>query len=756
MGWAASAFISAFTLLFGWVFNLIALISAGLLQGVSQIFNWVISENFISLSYTDPARNPFIAVGWDLTRGLANIFFVLALVAIGLGTALRMQDYQAKKKLPMLIIMALLINFTPVILGLIVDGSNLIMNFFLQGVTGTDVFTSNIITIGNNFKGSATIWDPQMAMSSTINSITISIFNFITMFILFLFCVLFIMRYVMIWVLVILSPLAFASYVFPQTRREFSEWWKNFIQWVTVGVTGTFFLYLGSQIMYLSGTESFKNQLSSIPGGGGAADFSMLFNSLLPYGIAMVVMSIGLTKSLSSGNAASSWAVGFAKGLPARVAGMKPVGQRLAKASRWSAGLLNKTANRMGQFENKIGKVPILGGAMKSLNIGPKVGLQYAAGYLNKSAEKWSKINIEEALKKQGITDIVGMSDYFNRSGVTELEQLQGFSYMAEKGFLQKTPQNFDRAASLAQKYALDPHTKKFASDIADTIPNYIDAKTKIDLEAVKEDRDKMNDKINKLIEEEITNSPDGGASLQDHINEETVRLTRIKGDTSIDNVRRNVAAQQIHMRTRKSGDVKDFAKTTIKSEAFARAQRETTPNHSQAVFENFDPETANAYFEKTFSNMFKGKTEQQCREYLEKWASDPKHARIFQWALKSPIGIQMNLKLKDYMTDQYDQPTTRVDSFEKRLRVQEFIKGKSNLEKMHSLIKDLEKLRVELRAAKDTATKKMAQDGISDFEDQMTSLKNDIRKNYPNDMSEITRLESLMKKGGDGSGRKK
>ena len=115
-----SGFAGAIAGIVGFVLNIVGSILGVILGLVGELFKWVISPGFISLSYTNPAGNEFIRVGWTLTRDLTNIIFVLALIAIGLGTALRIRDYQAKKALPILIIIALLINFTPVICGLIV------------------------------------------------------------------------------------------------------------------------------------------------------------------------------------------------------------------------------------------------------------------------------------------------------------------------------------------------------------------------------------------------------------------------------------------------------------------------------------------------------------------------------------------------------------------------------------------------------------------------------------------------------------
>ena len=90
----AGALAGVFATLFGLISNILGTITGAFLGLAVMIFNWVTSSSFISLSYTQ-LDNPFIKIGWELTRDLTNIFFVLGLVVIGLGTALRLTGYQA-------------------------------------------------------------------------------------------------------------------------------------------------------------------------------------------------------------------------------------------------------------------------------------------------------------------------------------------------------------------------------------------------------------------------------------------------------------------------------------------------------------------------------------------------------------------------------------------------------------------------------------------------------------------------------------
>ena len=127
----------------------VMLLGVWLTQGISYlmglILDWVIGPNFINLSYTRPCTgisgtvgtsdpvncNPIIGIGLSITQNFVNLLLVVILVYIALSIALRIGERNAQQFFVKLLIIALLVNFAPVLVGLIVDGSNIIMNYFL-------------------------------------------------------------------------------------------------------------------------------------------------------------------------------------------------------------------------------------------------------------------------------------------------------------------------------------------------------------------------------------------------------------------------------------------------------------------------------------------------------------------------------------------------------------------------------------------------------------------------------------------------
>jgi hypothetical protein len=279
------------------VFAIPLLISALIVGIVGLILGWVISPDFISLKFT---QNPFVNIGLSITKGFANMAFIFFLIIIALATILRIEEYKAKKTLTTLIIVALLVNFSPVFCGIIIDFTNTIMDFFLSHVAGINGFTTFIMNAAKGIWD--VIWSSGLDLWANISAamvvIVSLIFNIFCAYIFILFIALFIMRYIMLWILVIISPIAFVSYILPMTRNggsilNWKEWWHQLVQWSIIGIIAGFFLYLGFTMIGLM-TADIGN--TSTTGWGTVTHPDELglglMNDILPYLIPLVLLLI--------------------------------------------------------------------------------------------------------------------------------------------------------------------------------------------------------------------------------------------------------------------------------------------------------------------------------------------------------------------------------------------------------------------------------------------------------------------------------
>jgi 16S rRNA (adenine1518-N6/adenine1519-N6)-dimethyltransferase len=341
MGWLDKTGMQVLDALIASFFILLQSVGTIFLSTAGILLSWVISPDFINISFT---TNPFVQTGWSIVRDFANMFFILVLVVIGLATALRYKEYEAKKTLPLLILIALLINFTPVICGFVIDASNIAMNFFLSEV-GSGL-GSAIEKLGQSWDKYAEMIEQGTKPTAVAGyGFTMAIFTFVTAFIYLIFALLFMVRYVALWTLVILSPIAFFCYILPATKKAWDTWWQQFIQWCIVGVIGAFFLYM-AEIM----NSQFVDLSISAPVGLEGEPLNAI-TSFFPFLVPIIFLIIGLFVTLSSSATGASFAIsGAAKT-------SKFVGAKAFKAAKET-----KIGQKMeGWTREKMEKIPGMG-----------------------------------------------------------------------------------------------------------------------------------------------------------------------------------------------------------------------------------------------------------------------------------------------------------------------------------------------------------------------------------------------------------
>ena len=219
-----------------------------------ELFRVVLNlNNEIALTPLGAGPKDMVTVGFNFTRDLANMLFILILAWVGFATILRIETYEVKKIIPKLVIIALLINFIPVITGVILDIASIITKIFADKSTGIALYMWNLLPgVSMVQKGTASLTaliPGQGGISGmAVASLMGIVFNLIAAFMLSLYGLLFIMR-IAIWILIILAPLAWLGYIIPQGKKMWDMWWKQFIQWAIIGIPLTFFLYLTTFVL---------------------------------------------------------------------------------------------------------------------------------------------------------------------------------------------------------------------------------------------------------------------------------------------------------------------------------------------------------------------------------------------------------------------------------------------------------------------------------------------------------------------------
>lgn len=322
LGAAAESFAAG---ILGTIAGLLMTVPLFLLNVALDLLNWVTSGNFLVVSFTNfaqgtPGYNHLVATGWGFTRNLANVVLIFGLVIIALSIIMDYQETQAKKALVNFVLVAALINFTPVFCGLIIDLARIIMDLLLKGGAAPTVVTL-ISEKMSQFNG----------LSNIPTLVVLCIFCLFSAVVYFLFALLFLVRVAMLWILIILSPIAFSTKVMPQGKMikkifpgmfYWDEWWDAFLQWCFLGIPAAIGIWLSNLLM--SEIARDPSSIVSAPQGNVlSGTLGLLFAYSLPFIVLVVFFMLTLDSGGSIGKKLkgyTNYAIGGAKGAVAGAA----------------------------------------------------------------------------------------------------------------------------------------------------------------------------------------------------------------------------------------------------------------------------------------------------------------------------------------------------------------------------------------------------------------------------------------------------
>ncbi|OGE95131.1 MAG: hypothetical protein A3H72_02270 [Candidatus Doudnabacteria bacterium RIFCSPLOWO2_02_FULL_48_8] len=293
---------------------------SGLFGGISQILGWLIElitgailaltamagEILVfTIKNIKAPQPPIVKEGWVIIRDLMNMIFVLAMIVMSLATILRVEAYNYKKLLTKLIIMALLINFSRVIAETLINVSNMVVDIFAQGANWGAWGESMYNILGSGKQGN---FLQQFANASGVEPLGMAISKLVLALVMltsFLAIAgLLVIRMVGLWVLVILSPVAYALNILPATATYAKKWWETFVKYLIWAPVAVFFLRLGEKMIKDSG------QVGAYTGYSGTFQFIIIAG--LMWAAVLVAKQAGMVGSEAIIKAAQG--VGF--GLP--------------------------------------------------------------------------------------------------------------------------------------------------------------------------------------------------------------------------------------------------------------------------------------------------------------------------------------------------------------------------------------------------------------------------------------------------------
>ncbi|MDP3004441.1 MAG: hypothetical protein Q8N43_02985 [Candidatus Azambacteria bacterium] len=243
----------AVSMFFSAVFGLVLSIEA-------QIIDYILSPT--NFSFTN---SPIVTLGWGITRDLANMFFILILLIIAFATVLKIQSYAIKQLWWKVLVAALLINFSLVIAGFVIDFTQVLTTFFIKQAIGDGAISittklANSMKITNFYNPapstSAIGGITQLggtAIAAFVGIILTLVGLVVTVFVFGAAAIFLIVRILYIWFLLIIAPIAWMLWILPATSGQFSKWWDTFLKWAFFAPIYVFFIYLSLSIFDATG-----------------------------------------------------------------------------------------------------------------------------------------------------------------------------------------------------------------------------------------------------------------------------------------------------------------------------------------------------------------------------------------------------------------------------------------------------------------------------------------------------------------------
>ncbi len=281
-GFSLSGIVTGIFKLIAYVFNFIA----GIFFAIAAAF--VSFALDLNMTVADPQINVIADIGWRISRDIANLGFVLLTVIMAFTTIIRVQSYGAKKLLLNLIIAAIVVNFSFLIAGTLIDFSNTLTHFFIGRISPGGFGTGLTEVLANAFgpqkfmleesddpippdpseEESGLVTFGVAVLSSIAGLFFIVFFTLLATIVLLMLAAMFLVRYVFLTYLLVLAPLAWLFWVFPALKSQNGKWWGYFWQYTFFAPAASFFVYLSLVAAERLQTIEYQTKIAGAIGGG--------------------------------------------------------------------------------------------------------------------------------------------------------------------------------------------------------------------------------------------------------------------------------------------------------------------------------------------------------------------------------------------------------------------------------------------------------------------------------------------------------
>jgi hypothetical protein len=530
-------------------------ITVAILDGLGKMFAGLINLEIEWILWAlDPgtyggfAENEGVIQIWEMMRNLVNSLLVLGLIGIAIATILGYKKYAWKQILWKLILVALLVNFSLAIAGTVVDISNYLSGYFLsiaqeendtlapriqkgfgyveeesngiKTLSSADIFDEKkyelpkILGFETISKLEEKIKEQQIAGTLTpledtevsedvknydlrfgnffiIGFIMVLVGGFAVISLLAIFITILFRAFILI-VLLGLSPIVFAAWIFPDTEKYWKMWWSNFIKWCFFPAIFSFILYIAVIAM------SAMNKVSI-----GADPATQTIIQMVLFSMFLVG---GLIFSIQGGGVVSKTVMQQSSKIGAAVG---------AFVSKKTSGAITEssTYKKAGKF---LTKVPLLGGVGQEMMV---AGEKAKAGRVKEHEKNLENVGLGnlKQLEKAPAPSPLNRNAYERRVALTN--KLADMGELSQKSveFI-KMHRGDERLNASAITKAI-PHYFKMKKgqlvETGNTIENKVEALSRIKPDKIR-DKTQTSDFIKNIVTDKINEAKKQGKSEQE------------------------------------------------------------------------------------------------------------------------------------------------------------------------------------------------------------------------------------------------
>lgn len=450
LGFAAEKWVAP---VLSWIFWLVQKILSFWMGLNGIILNWVLKVTVVDMS-KNISNMIGINIVWKMVKDLMNIVFIFMLVYYGILLIIGQKSLDSIRSfIAMIILAALLVNFSLFFTKVLIDASNVVTIGFYKALVsnsggiqsgGTNPNTGNtdsISGLSNTFQQALNLqsfYDKESVQGNgygpLIASLSASVLFFITGFIFFAISVMFVIRYVVLIILLALSPVAYMSMALPGIKGYASEWWKSLngqlifaplfmiMMYITITlINSEGFIHPSAKGASWSGIQTATESGAGVISGGSLdSSVSLIFNFAVI--ISLVVASLIVSKKYAS---QGSTYIGKATGNLTSFAGGALMGGAAAVGRR----TVGAGASRLSQsqtFQDWAGRSLIGEQALKGTRYAASSNFDVRSSRLGSAVTKNTGVDLGKA--QQGgydktLQDQISKKDKFAQSLSTDAQK---------------------------------------------------------------------------------------------------------------------------------------------------------------------------------------------------------------------------------------------------------------------------------------------------------------------------------------------